>query len=70
MTMIFAAVHESVGGTKPTCHDGLRMSVLGGGSRLRLIARRCRPLTHFGHGMNGKAVKFGAKVRIYLISIC
>ena len=27
-------------------------------------------LTQLGHGMNGKAVNSGVKVRIYLISMC
>jgi hypothetical protein len=27
-------------------------------------------LTQLGHGMNGKAINSGVKVRIYLISMC
>jgi hypothetical protein len=27
-------------------------------------------MTQLGHGMNGKAVNSGVKVRIYLISMC
>ena len=37
MTMLFAAVHESASGTKPTCHDGLWMSVLGGEADIRQL---------------------------------
>jgi hypothetical protein len=27
-------------------------------------------MTQLGHGMNGKAINSGVKVRIYLISMC